>query len=64
MKVLHIGKKGVMDRYIAPDSFVGKMDRVDLPSGLTAGEYLENAWKTLRTRILSSLMRSRRSQRS
>ena len=43
MKVLHIGKKGVMDRYIAPDSFVGKMDRVDLPSGLTAGEYLENA---------------------
>ena len=44
MKLLQIGKKGVMDRFVAPDSFLGKMERVDLPSGLTAEEYLKEAW--------------------
>ena len=43
MKVLHIGKKGNMEKYSARDSFLYALERVDAPSGLPAEEYLAMA---------------------
>ena len=43
MKVLHIGKKGNMERFSAPDSLLSTVDTVDLPMGLPVPEYLAAA---------------------
>lgn len=43
MKVLHIGKKGNMERYSAPDSYLYQLERVDMDRGLPAQEYLDAA---------------------
>lgn len=43
MKVLHIGKKGNMERYSAPDSYLYQLERVDMPFGLDPEEYLKAA---------------------
>ena len=43
MKVLHIGKKGNMEKYAAAGSFLLTLDRVDLPRGLPVEEYLAEA---------------------
>lgn len=43
MKVLHIGKKGNMERFSAPDSFLYRLERVDMPMGLAVREYTDAA---------------------
>ena len=43
MKVLHIGKRGNMEKYSAPDSFLYALERVDMDHGLPAEEYLAEA---------------------
>lgn len=43
MKVLHIGKKGNMEKYSAPDSLLYKLDAVDLDYGLPTADYLAAA---------------------
>lgn len=40
MKVLHIGKKDMMETYSAPDSILWRLESVDLPLGLPVEEYL------------------------
>ena len=41
MKVLHIGKKGNMERFSAPDSFLQRLETADCPMGLPIEAYLE-----------------------
>lgn len=43
MKVLHIGKKGNMEKYSAHDSLLYLLDVVDLDHGLPVSEYLDRA---------------------
>lgn len=43
MKVLHIGKKGNMEKYSEKDSFLYKLTNVDMDYGLPAKEYLMQA---------------------
>lgn len=43
MKILHIGKKGNMERFSAPDSILRQSDWVDMPMGRPIAEYLEQA---------------------
>ena len=43
MKVLHIGKSGNMEKYSAKDSFLYRLEAVDMPIGLSAEEYLKVA---------------------
>ena len=43
MKLLYIGKAGNMERFAAPGSFLFGLDRVEMPIGLTAEEYLAAA---------------------
>lgn len=43
MRVLHIGKKGNMERFSAPDSILRQADWVDMPMGRPVAEYLEQA---------------------
>ena len=40
MKVLHIGKKGNMEKYSAPDSFLARLETADAYMGLAADEYI------------------------
>ncbi len=40
MKVLHIGKRGNMERYSAPDSFLTQVETADAYMGLSTEEYL------------------------
>ena len=43
MKVLHIGKHGNMERFSAPDSFLYKLETVDMPMGEPVDVYLDAA---------------------
>lgn len=43
MKVLHIGKKGNMEKYSAHDSLLYRLDVVDMDHGLPVSEYLDRA---------------------
>ena len=43
VKVLHIGKKGNMEKYSEPDSFLKEVETVDLPARLDAADYLKEA---------------------
>lgn len=43
MKVLHIGKKGNMERFSAPGSYLERLERVDIPMNLETQEYLDAA---------------------
>ncbi|MCC8356814.1 MAG: hydroxyacid dehydrogenase, partial [Oscillospiraceae bacterium] len=40
MKVLHIGKKGNMERYSAPESYLSRVETADAYMGLSTEEYL------------------------
>ena len=40
MKVLHIGKRGNMERYSAPGSALERLETADMPMGLPAEDYL------------------------
>ncbi|MBQ6550270.1 MAG: hydroxyacid dehydrogenase [Lachnospiraceae bacterium] len=43
MKLLHIGKAGNIERFAAPDSYLMELERVEMPIGLPAAEYLKAA---------------------
>lgn len=43
MKVLHIGKKGNMEHFSAPDSLLYQADCIDMPMGLPVEDYLQQA---------------------
>ncbi|MCD7904706.1 MAG: 2-hydroxyacid dehydrogenase [Clostridiales bacterium] len=41
MKLLHIGKKGNVERYTKEDEFTGNFELIDIPMGLSADEILK-----------------------
>ena len=43
MKVLHIGKEGMMEKFSSPDSLLYESKTADLPMGLAAEEYIRAA---------------------
>lgn len=43
MKVLHIGKKGNMEKYSAKDSYLYQLDKADMDYGLSTEEYVRAA---------------------
>ena len=44
MKVLHIGKNGNMEKYSAADSFLYRLETIDMEMGLPSQKYIDSAY--------------------